>query len=117
MMRIAVILGLALAAGATHAQRTLELIEGAHELVLGDVILPDSSSGLAVFKLCASCEPKGLQVASSTRYLINDRELDLGAFLEAVELVRDSDGGDATGVGLYYDLKTNRVTRIVVLAR
>jgi hypothetical protein len=110
-------MGLALAASASHAGRTLELVEGAHELVLGNVIMPDSASGLAVFKLCTSCEPTGVQVGAQTRYFINDRELELGAFLEEVGLIRETDGSDALGVGIYYELQTNRVSRIVVHTR
>jgi hypothetical protein len=105
---------LALSMGAAIAARTLELVEGAYELVLADVIMPASTAGTTIFKVCASCDSIGLPVNASTRYLIDGGELALPDFLEGVEEIRQATGGDAS-VGVYYDLQTNRVTRIAVV--
>jgi hypothetical protein len=110
---LALALTLALATGA--AANDFELLEGAYELSLTNVILPNSQGGVVVFKTCRDCESTGRAVDSRTRYLLGDRELPLPDFLAAVEEIRASPGAQSTFVGVYYDLKTNAITRIMVV--
>lgn len=115
MTRAMITLVLTLALSAAAAARTLELVEGAYEVRLGDVTLPRSAAGSAVFTPCADCDSVGLQVTSSTRYFVSDRALPLPEFLEAVAALREAtDDGEETLVGVFFDLRTNRVTRITV---
>jgi hypothetical protein len=110
----ALALTLLLAAGAA-AQNDFELIEGAYESSLANVIMPNNAGGVVVFKTCRACESTGRAVDSRTRYLLGDRELPLADFLVAVEEIRASPGAQAAFVGVYYDLKTNAITRIMVV--
>jgi len=115
MLRLVVTMALALATSASFAQRTLEIVgnQRVHELALRDVIMPNGAAGTTIFKLCASCDNIGLQVEASTRYAIAGQELALPDFLAAVEELRAATDG-AAGVGVFYELSTNRVTRIAV---
>jgi hypothetical protein len=70
---------------------------------------------VVVFKTCPACESTGRAVDSRTSYLLGDRELPLADFLLAIEEMRASPTAKSAFVGVYYDLKTNAITRIVVL--
>jgi hypothetical protein len=108
-------MALALATSTSFAQRTLEIVgnQSVYELALRDVIMPNGAAGTTVFKLCPSCDPIGLAVNANTRYAIAGRELAMPDFLAAVEELRAATEG-AAGVGVFYDLNTNRVMRIAV---
>jgi hypothetical protein len=77
--------------------------------------MPSNPGDVVVFKTCAACESSGHAVDSRTRYLIGENELPLADFLVAVEEMRASPGAQAAFVGVYYDLKTNAITRIMVV--
>ncbi len=99
--------------GAANA-RTLEVVEGAYEAVLGDVTLPDSADGSIVVRMCGTCSPTRLPVDSGTKYIgVDGRPKALVDFLADAELLRGAtDGEHTTGVGVFYDIETGRVTRI-----
>jgi hypothetical protein len=116
MLRFIVTMTLALAASTTFAQeRPYEVLpnRGIYELVLRDVIMPNGAAGTTVLKPCASCNSVGLPVHAGTRYEFAGQELALPEFLAAVEALRTATDGSA-GVGVFYDLATNRVRRITV---
>jgi len=94
--------------------RTLEIVEGAYEAVLSDVILPGSIAGTLIMKMCATCESTSLRVNSDTVYVGADgREKPLADFLIDANLLRDAaDVERSTGVGVFYDMESLRVTRI-----
>jgi hypothetical protein len=115
MIRSIFALALALTLATGAAARDFELIEGAYELSLTNVIMPNSQAGVVVFKDCGACESTGRAVGTGTRYLIGERELPLPDFLAAVEELRASPGAQNSFVGVYYDLKTNAITRIAVI--
>jgi len=116
MIRATITLVLALSLCGVAAARTLEILEGAYELALGDVALPSSAAGAAVFAPCEGCDTVRLQVSSRTRYVLGGRELALPDFLVAVERTRQAAGGnESTLVIVNYDLETHRVTRIAVV--
>jgi len=104
---------LATALGSASA-RTLEVLEGTHELILGEVAMPRSPVGTVQFKACETCSSAAHPVTPHTRYLINGRELPLERFLAAVAEIRHRDGGNATLVGVGYSLATNQATWIAV---
>jgi hypothetical protein len=102
-----------LLAGAAPA-KTLELVEGGYEAVLGDVSFPGSSAGLVVFKMCPTCESRALPADARTVYVGADgRQKPLAEFLDEVAALRATAGGDrTTAVGIFYDLEARRVTRV-----
>jgi hypothetical protein len=94
----------------------LTQIEGAHELSLSDIAMPLDVTGTASFKACASCSNVSLRATSQTRYELNGSTVGLADFLAAIASIRDADGaGERAFVGVYYDLKSNFLTRISVL--
>jgi hypothetical protein len=99
--------------GAANA-RTLEIIEGAYEAVLGDVTLPESADGSIVVRMCGTCVPTRLDVDAGTRYIGADgRQKSFGDFLADAERLRAAAGGErTTGVGIFYEPDNGRVTRI-----
>ena len=100
--------------GAAAAQ-TLEIVEGARELELGNVSFPDSTAGTLIFKNCPTCEATALRVSSTTTYSTAQGQQDLPAFLERVaEIDRASADSDKTPLTVFYSLATGRVTRISV---
>lgn len=106
---------LALTIGASAAARTLEINEGAYEIILAEIEMPRSPVGTALFRTCSSCETIGLRATTSTRYSISGRSYPLREFREAVDRIRDRDGGNGTTfVGVFYDLETKQVTHIDV---
>ena len=115
MLRTVLTLALALAASTSLADRQYEVVGnvGVYELTLHDVIMPNGAGGTTIFKLCANCDTIALPVQGSTLYSIRNNALALQDFLAAVEEVRAATNG-AAGVGVFYDLQTNRVTRITV---
>lgn len=115
MTRSIFALALALTLATSAAANDFELIEGAYELSLSNVIMPNSQAGVVVFKTCRACESTGRAVGTRTRYLIGERELPLPDFLAAIEEIRASAGAQGAFVGVHYDLKTNAITRIRVV--
>jgi hypothetical protein len=115
MRRSIYALALTLVVATGFAQNDFQLIEGAYELSLPNVIMPNSQGGVVVFKSCRACESTGRAVDSRTRYLLGDTELPLSEFLVAVEEMRASPSAKGVFVGVYYDLKTDAITRIRVV--
>ncbi len=68
-----------------HAEFTT--IAEAHEVSLSDFRAPVTQNGSAAFKPCASCASKSVAVTNETRYLINQRDVSLGEFREAIALI------------------------------
>lgn len=109
----AIILAALLGTGASA--RTLEVLEGTHELELGEVAMPRSPVGTIHFKACDSCSSSAHRVSPHTRYYVDGQQLDLDGFLEAVEEIRHRDGGNSTTlVSVGYSLATNQATWIAV---
>ena len=106
---------LAFTIGAAASARTLDLVEGAYELTLGEVSMPRSPVGTAAFRTCTSCKTIALTVTTRTRYEINGRTYYLPDFLELVTKIRQRDGGNGTTtVGVYYGIDSKQITRIAV---
>jgi hypothetical protein len=112
LLVVALALGLL---GAASATRVLEQPEGAYELKLENVVLPQSTAGYVIFKTCAACDQTSMNVAASTVYLVERSAVSLAAFLEAAESFRQmDDGGGITAVYVFYDVESRRVNRLVL---
>jgi len=115
-LRLCLIAVAGLLIGVANA-RTLEVVEGAYEAVLGDVTLPDGADGSLVVRMCATCTPTRLRVDAGTRYIgVNGAQKPFADFVADAELLRAAGGEDSTGVGIFYNLETGRVTRIRLYA-
>ena len=115
MMRAIITVALALTMSNAFAVRTVEVLEEAYELMLGDIVMPSGAAGTAVFRPCAECDSVGMAVSAQTRYFFGGREATLPEFLRLVEELRQTPRGNAEAfVGLFYDQQANRITRLTV---
>ena len=95
--------------------RVLGEMESTYELELGEVGLPKATMGTVHFRVCEDCTSTSLQVNASTRYFVNGIQYELREFLEVVEEIKDTAGGNENSqVGLFYDKSTGRVSRLTV---
>jgi hypothetical protein len=102
---------------ASYAQRVLEPVERGLELPLQEITLPAESGGTVQFRACGTCSLATHTVTEETEYVFDHRELALADFLAAVEEIREQPTVHRrTIAGVYLDLETERVTRIVVVA-
>ena len=108
---------LSLIIGGSAAARTLEVLEGAYELTLAEIVMPLSPVGTAFVTACPTCSSIGVPVTPNTRYEINGRSMPLRDFLEEVAAIRVRSDGNESGVGLLYDLQTSQATKIFVIAK
>lgn len=114
MKRVTLAAAVALMCGNAFGARTLEPIEGAYELRLIDVVLPASPLGSLIVRSCTACDPVALLVDGNTTYsLVGQAPITLADFTVVAEQLRASQGEDAS-VGVFYDLGTQRVTRVVL---
>lgn len=105
----------AMALAAAADTRTLEIVEGAHELRFGNVSFPGSITGTVIFKDCASCDSTALRVTAATTYRTARGPAELPAFLERVAELEDAaPDTDSTPVTIFYSMATGRVTRISI---
>ena len=95
--------------------RVLGEMESTYELELGEVGLPIATMGAVHFRPCEDCKSASLGVNASTRYFVNDVQYELREFLEVVEAIKDTAGGNESSlVGLFYDKSTGQVLRLKV---
>jgi len=117
MIRV-MIIAIALAAGTLSpawAYRVLEQLEQAYELALGQVRLPDGANGTVVFTPCSTCTTQSLRVTPATVYSLGGSLVDLATLREQAESLRATvDGQTRTGVYIFYDTASLRVTRLTL---
>lgn len=101
-----VLLGLSLSAAAEFTT-----ITAAYEVSVSDLRLPGSATGTLTFKQCADCEAQTLRVTGSTRYVLNDRDLELAEFKAQLGNVRKRNDETAT---VLHHLESNTITAIKV---
>ena len=113
-----IIVSLALAAATASpawAYRVLEQLEQAYELQLGQVRLPDRSTGSVIFTACDSCRTMSLRVTEGTVYSIDETLVDLADLRRRADsLLATIDGSKRAGVFVFYDPASLRVTRLIL---
>ncbi len=110
---IAAILAFGVTASIAHGARIIAQEEDAYELALGDVNLPGSTAGTAIFKPCSDCKTQSMRVTHTTVYQVGGRMVSYADFMNAAEEYRKRDGGArATAIYLFYNIKSRRITRI-----
>jgi hypothetical protein len=113
-----IIVTLALAAATASpawAYRVLEQLEQAYELQLGQVRLPDRSTGSVIFTACDTCRTISLRVSDATVYSIDETLVSLTDLnRRADSLLATIDGPKRAGVFVFYDPTSLRVTRLIL---
>ncbi len=64
---------------------------------------------------CTECISSSLRVTAATTYHVNGTQITLNDLLTTVEYLRQTDGGEEnTGVYVFFDVESLRVTRIAI---
>ena len=100
---VLVLLGLSLSAAADFTT-----ITEAYEVAVGDLRMPRNTGGTLTFRQCSDCELQTLLVTSKTRYVLNDRDVELAEFKERLAGARNK---TAT---VMHHLESNTITAIMV---
>ncbi len=101
-----VLLGLSVSAAADF--RTIIEV---NEVSVGDMRLPRSAVGTLTFKQCAECQLQTVRVNSKTRYVLNDRDVELADFRDEFKRVKHENTGAAT---MMHHLESNTIITIKV---
>jgi hypothetical protein len=104
------------ALGTANATRVIDLIENAFELSLADLTLPTAANGGVSFRRCADCAFTTHVLQASTQFRVNNQDLPFEEFIRvANELRADSRTREATFAGVFIDIDSGRVTRVVLV--
>ena len=115
MFRTALTVGLLFAAlGTAEAQRPIKILERSYELDLKSITFPTGPAASVIVKPCAECQNVIHRVDTATTYLLNRTPVPFEDFMLMVDERRRTDGGNMTSVGVYYDVETETVTRILL---
>lgn len=112
MFRLLVIASLLALSNQSDAQ--FVVIEKAYEVRLSDFQVPSSSYRKAVFRGCESCEQQSIQVADSTRWVIDGITVSLDVFRKRTGKVANR---DRTALMVMHHLKNNYITRVEISLR
>jgi hypothetical protein len=108
---LAVLLAFAGSASA-QAPRVVKILEQSYELDLADVALPPDGIGTITVAPCASCTRVAHPATSSTAYLLNATPVPFADFIKAAHDRRRM--ARSTFVGVYYDIESKRVNRVLM---
>jgi len=110
-MHIRKLLALALLGLSLSAAADFTTLTAGYEVAIGDLRLPRSTGGTLTFRRCVDCELETLRVNSKTRYVLNDRDLELAEFREEIKSVRNKKKEGAT---VMHHLESNTITAVMV---
>jgi len=103
-------------ASSANALRVIEDVEGSVEIALRDLTLPGDDTGTVVYRACATCTVKTHSVTASTSYHLNGQAMPFVEFSAAIDEIRDKPSVEGrTLAGVFFDLNTQRVTRVIVV--
>jgi hypothetical protein len=112
MKRLGIFIALGLASIKIASAQSLDIVEGAAELSLSDITFPNNPAGIVSFSECEACESKQIPLDPEATFVGISGPVSLDAFLADVAELRTTEAGRDTFVSLFYNLTTNRVTRI-----
>ncbi len=110
-MHIRKLLALVLIGLSLSATADFTTITEAYEVAVSDMRLPRNTGGTLTFRQCADCEAQTLLVNSRTRYVLNDRDVELAEFKERLTLVKRP--RDATATVMHH-LESNTITAVMI---
>ena len=107
-MYVRILLALILIGSSLTAPAQFVTITEAYEVSVSDLRMPRSTGGSVTFRRCADCETQTLPVTSRTRYLLNDRDVELAEFRESIT------GAGAATATVMHHLESNTVTAVMI---
>ena len=90
-MNIKSILAALLLSLALPAAADFEVISLGREIALSNFRAPATQNSTLAFKECSECDTISVRVTSSTTYVLNDKQVKLEKFRQALQQVRDRD--------------------------
>ena len=96
-----VLLGLSLSAAAD-----LSVVTEAYEVEAIDLRMPPGATGIVTFKACEDCKLQTIPVTGATRYVINERNVDLTEFKKRIP------GSREAYTTIIHDLESDTITVI-----
>ncbi|ANO51710.1 hypothetical protein [Woeseia oceani] len=100
-----------LSALCTVASADFRTVSRAYEATLDGFRLPVTENGTLGFRACETCDRQSLRVTNTTRYIVNDRVVDLKEFRSEVLQIRDR---KFQAVIVEHDLEADVVTSVSV---
>jgi hypothetical protein len=88
-MTIRALLAAALVCLSMQAGADFRVVSEAHEVSLTDLRLPGNANGTLSFKSCETCSYQTVRVTAATQYEANNSRLDLEAFRQELERIRE----------------------------
>ena len=110
-MRIRITITAVLVLLCTSVSAQFMTVELAHEVPLSEFVVPVTQNGTLNFKQCADCKTFSARLTPSTRYVINDAQVELQEFRKQITAIRNR--GNKT-VTVLQHLETNTVTLIEI---
>ena len=107
-MHIRKLLALVLIGLSLTATAQFTTITEAYEVAVSDMRLPRNTGGTLTFRQCADCEAQTLLVTSRTRYVVNDRDVELAEFKDRLASVRNK------AATVMHHLESNTITAVMV---
>lgn len=111
-MRIRIFVIALLASLSFAASAENYIISQAYEVAVNDLRLPSHVVGSVSFKACNKCELQTISVTAETRYVLNNRDLILADFREAVSMIANRQTNIATVI---HHLKSDTVVAVHVV--
>ena len=107
-MHIRKLLALVLIGLSLSATAQFTTVTQAYEVDVSDLRLPRNTGGTLTFKECADCEVHTLLVNSRTRYVLNDRDVELVEFKERLA------GASRKTATVMHHLESNTITAVMI---
>ena len=114
-IRILTILALLGFMGSASAFRVLGQPERPFELALSQLTLPKDTAGSVTLRECDKCGISTRRFVDGAKFVVDGREVRYDDFLVVVSDLRGSSKtNDATVVGVYVDIATEKITRVAI---
>ncbi len=111
-MRIQTIVIALLASMSFAASAENYIINQAYEIAVDELRLPGNIVGSVSFRDCSTCEQLTIPVTTETRYLLNNRDVSLVDFRQAVNTIADKSTNIATVI---HHLQSNTIVALHVV--
>jgi len=113
----AVALVIAALASSAQAVRVIEQVERPVELALGELALPTDATGQVTYRACPTCALESHSLTQDTLYNLNGQAMSFEDFLAGIDEIRAMPSVEARAfAGVFFDVNTERVTRVIVRA-
>jgi hypothetical protein len=115
LLSLAALLACAGVGGGAQAAHVVKILERSYELGLSEIALPTGGVGTITVMPCATCKRVAHTATGATVYFLGPTRVPFAEFAKAVDAGRAAARG--TFVGVYYDVESKHVNRVVLSVR